>query len=321
MSAILKAGHIPAGMELFTAGDKSQMDTIKRWIDESDVYMLILGGRYGSVEPMTSLSYTELEYDYAVEQAKPLFAVVIDEATLEDKVKSNGTTFIERENPRQLKQFRDKVLSRISSFFKSDADIKLCVHESLADFRENPELKGWVSASEIEDTSLLHDEIVGLRAEIARLQKEAKFSSGNNGDRNDEKSKEYDDLFQILSDTILNLPKNSLEPGDPTEADALALFLNNQDPLITGVTNAANANEVETFFYHNLAPKLMRHGLMANEKVANARFRRSYVTAKGLAFLEEFERRKNKRPKGAAAKAPVQANRDAPKSSPESQST
>jgi hypothetical protein len=29
VSAILKAGHIPAGMELFTSGDESQMETIK----------------------------------------------------------------------------------------------------------------------------------------------------------------------------------------------------------------------------------------------------------------------------------------------------
>jgi hypothetical protein len=66
VEAILKAGHIPAGMELFTAGDKSQMATIERWIDESDVFMLILAGRYGSIEPTTGLSYVELEYDYAV---------------------------------------------------------------------------------------------------------------------------------------------------------------------------------------------------------------------------------------------------------------
>jgi Domain of unknown function (DUF4062) len=39
VSAILKAGHIPAGMELFTAGDKSQLDTINSWIDESDIYI------------------------------------------------------------------------------------------------------------------------------------------------------------------------------------------------------------------------------------------------------------------------------------------
>ena len=29
VEAILKAGHIPAGMELFTAGDESQLTTIK----------------------------------------------------------------------------------------------------------------------------------------------------------------------------------------------------------------------------------------------------------------------------------------------------
>jgi hypothetical protein len=44
VQAILTAGHIPAGMELFAAGDKSQWEVIKRWIDESDVFLLILGG-------------------------------------------------------------------------------------------------------------------------------------------------------------------------------------------------------------------------------------------------------------------------------------
>ncbi|HYI02988.1 DUF4062 domain-containing protein [Hyalangium sp.] len=45
VEAILESGHIPAGMELFAAGDKSQLETIRRWIDDSDVYLLILGGR------------------------------------------------------------------------------------------------------------------------------------------------------------------------------------------------------------------------------------------------------------------------------------
>ena len=102
VAAILKAGHIPAGMELFTAGDKSQMETIERWIDESDVHMLILGGRYGSIEPVSRVSYTELEYDYAVQKGKPLFAVVIKDDALESKVKFFGTTMIEKENPKAL---------------------------------------------------------------------------------------------------------------------------------------------------------------------------------------------------------------------------
>jgi hypothetical protein len=66
VEAILTAGHIPAGMELFTAGDQSQMQVIKRWIDESDVFLLILGGRYGSIEPQSQKSYIHLEYEYAI---------------------------------------------------------------------------------------------------------------------------------------------------------------------------------------------------------------------------------------------------------------
>lgn len=58
-------GHIPAGMELFQAGSQSQKLTIERWIDESDVYLLILGSRYGSIEPVSNMSYTHWEYDYA----------------------------------------------------------------------------------------------------------------------------------------------------------------------------------------------------------------------------------------------------------------
>ena len=55
VEAILKAGHIPAGMELFTSTNKSQWTIIQRWIDESDIYMLILGGRYGSIERWSHL--------------------------------------------------------------------------------------------------------------------------------------------------------------------------------------------------------------------------------------------------------------------------
>jgi hypothetical protein len=58
VQSILKAGHIPAGMELFTAGDRSQWEVIQRWIMDADIYMLILGGRYGAIEPDSGLSYT-----------------------------------------------------------------------------------------------------------------------------------------------------------------------------------------------------------------------------------------------------------------------
>ncbi|MFJ5360544.1 DUF4062 domain-containing protein [Pectobacterium sp. CHL-2024] len=180
VSAILKAGHIPAGMELFTAADRSQMDIIKNWIDESDVYMLILGGRYGSIEPTSGKSYTELEYDYAVEKGKPLFAVVIKDDVLERKVKEHGTDFLERDEPKSLAEFKRKVLSNMSSFFEDQKDIRLCVHESLSDFSANRKLKGWVSADEIIDTHDLAEEIKKLNEENRKLKSDIESKDKKN---------------------------------------------------------------------------------------------------------------------------------------------
>lgn len=62
--AILEMNHMPAGMELFPASDLSQWELIKTVINESDYYVVIVGGRYGSIHKTAGLSFTELEYDY-----------------------------------------------------------------------------------------------------------------------------------------------------------------------------------------------------------------------------------------------------------------
>ena len=49
VTAILESGHIPAGMELFSAGSDEQIKVIQQWIDDSDIFLLIMGKRYGSV--------------------------------------------------------------------------------------------------------------------------------------------------------------------------------------------------------------------------------------------------------------------------------
>lgn len=290
VSAILKAGHIPAGMELFTAGDKSQLEIIKKWIDESDVYMLVLGGRYGSVEPASNVSYTELEYDYAVEVGKPVFAVVMEEAALENRVKSSGTAFLERENPKELAQFREKVRTRMCSFFSDEKDIRLCVYESLSDFSQNASLKGWVSSSDVEDTSALYEEMRVLRAENSELKEalqKAQTSTAPASTRN--KDPEYKELQDVLKQIEIKVPADA-SGGTEFESDLLSIFFSARDSLTTGVTNQINAGDVTTFLYFNIAPKLIVHGLMANEKVAGVQWRRSFVTQKGLDFLAYYDR-------------------------------
>ena len=78
MFTLLEMNCIPAGMELFPAADESQWKIIQRVIDECDYYLLILGGRYGSIVPDSvapnagGMSYTEMEYRYALGRGIPI---------------------------------------------------------------------------------------------------------------------------------------------------------------------------------------------------------------------------------------------------------
>jgi hypothetical protein len=65
IKSILDLGHIPAGMEGFPAIDMEQLKYIKKIVDQCDYYILIVAGRYGSVDA-DGISYTEKEYQYAV---------------------------------------------------------------------------------------------------------------------------------------------------------------------------------------------------------------------------------------------------------------
>lgn len=68
---------IPVGMEQFPASNMEQMEYIRKMLDDCDYYILILGGRYGSLDA-EGIGYTEREYDYAIEQGIPIMSFVFD---------------------------------------------------------------------------------------------------------------------------------------------------------------------------------------------------------------------------------------------------
>lgn len=146
VEAILNAGHIPAGMELFKAG-KSQMKTIRKWIDESDVYLLILGGRYGSIEEESGLSYTELEYKYAISKNMPVFAIVLEERFLLTKAADkNKDAIFEKDNTDKYISFKHDVESNIVKFVSNKDQIHSVIHAQLNDILADNEynLCGWI---------------------------------------------------------------------------------------------------------------------------------------------------------------------------------
>lgn len=172
VEAILDAGHIPAGMELFKAGNESQLKTIYKWIDEADVYMLILGGRYGSIESQSGKSYTQLEYEYALNKNIPVFAVVLSESFLTNKINSFGLSNItEQKEPDKYQRFKALVMSKIIREVDDYKDIKLTIHSTLNEFLNKYNLTGWVRNSNENDTLQLIKENNTLLKENNSLNK------------------------------------------------------------------------------------------------------------------------------------------------------
>ena len=149
VEAILDAGHIPAGMELFKAG-KSQMKTIQKWIDESDVYMLILGGRYGSIEEESGLSYTELEYRYAVSKGMPVFAIVLEDSFLFTKAATKGKDAIfENKNKTKYNLYKKYIKTNIVKFVSNIDQLSSQIYSHLNDIQNDSDynLIGWIRSN------------------------------------------------------------------------------------------------------------------------------------------------------------------------------
>lgn len=176
VQTILKLHHIPAGMELFNGGD-SQWETIKKWIDESDIYILILGGRYGSIDPKKGLSYTELEYRYALQNKKPAFTVVLTDDFIEHKKKkhvfNNGLEkdIIEIENIDKYNDFKTFVMDNTVVRFVKNLDcITGEVAIEISAKEKKYELKGWSKGEN--NNNILLNKIDILVQENERLKKE-----------------------------------------------------------------------------------------------------------------------------------------------------
>jgi len=286
VEAVLRAGHIPAGMELFAAGDESQLETIKRWIEDSDVYMLILGGRYGTIEKNSGISYIEIEYDHAYNLKKPSFSVVIDEAALGKKVKKNGAAFIETEHSQELKTFKDKVLSRTSRFYTDAKDIKLSIFESLSDIMTRPGLLGWIKASEMPNTDSLNEQVNRMAEENAALRKQVEEATTQPASEMPKEKYDLDKMSDLLNKTKIKTNVwNKKEELAPKEYTLLKLLLNMRSRLITGVSNTMNMSESDKFLYFNVFPKLEIYELAANSSVPGVAYRRYALTRKGMDLI------------------------------------
>jgi hypothetical protein len=162
VSTLLESEAFPAGMELFPATDDDAWKLIKSVIDDSDYYLLVVGGKYGSIDPVEDISFTEKEYDYAVASGKPVLAFLHGEP---DSLTVEKSEKVE-EMQHRLEAFRTKVqLAKHVKFWTSAEDLAGKVALSFNKIQRQMPAVGWIRANRAASA----ETIAGLAAANARV--------------------------------------------------------------------------------------------------------------------------------------------------------
>lgn len=174
---LMEMDCIPAGMELFPAMDEEQMQFIKRIIDDCDYYILILGGRYGSVSA-EGISYTEMEYDYAIKKGLKVLAFIHENPDdLPVKYTDRDPTL-----KKKLDEFRQKVCNgRLARKWSNIMELQGLVALSLNRTIKTSPAIGWVRADKVsnEDAIRQQNDLLkerdSLNAELEKYKSEKKI--------------------------------------------------------------------------------------------------------------------------------------------------
>lgn len=159
MQALLELDCMPAGMELFPASNDDQWTLIKRVIDACDYYLLIIGGRYGSTNEK-GISYTQMEFEYALETGKPIISFLPKKP--EDI--PSGKCEKDPEKQKKLEEFKELAQKKLVKYWDSPEQLGSIVSRSMIKLIKDFPAEGWVKAGSAVDENSVK--------EIARLQKE-----------------------------------------------------------------------------------------------------------------------------------------------------
>jgi hypothetical protein len=261
------------------------METIRRWIEESDVFLLILAGRYGSTEPVSQKSYIQLEYEHALAHGKPFFAVVIENDAIEERVRRLGSRALETENTAKLKIFRELVTSRMVRFWRDPRDIKLSVLETLAEYSRRDDLAGWTRSTGQVDVGTLAEEIArlsrentSLRSELARTTQSQQLITYQ--------GLTFDEYYQLL----LNIPVSLPDPLHTFIARTAEVFGDNSVGLLhlawvlSAQLRAGYSVDIDDTMYR-LAERLREFGMLRHSSSVSENKQFYVVTEVATQFL------------------------------------
>ena len=168
----LENNFIPVGMEQFHAAPTSQWNVITKMIDECDFYLLVIGGRYGSIDEEARISYTEKEYNYAKDKGLPVLVLIKEPTVIVESERDAGEDKYDK--MQKLDKFRERVKNDKNTvdFF---LDLNNLMYKASSTFSKAinyaDDNAGWVRYRDIVD--IINEEAEGrnkINAEVVEHQ-------------------------------------------------------------------------------------------------------------------------------------------------------
>ncbi|MBD5441940.1 MAG: DUF4062 domain-containing protein [Treponema sp.] len=169
-------GYMVNNMEAFGARNSGVWEVIKESIADSDMLVMVIAGRYGSINPDEGISFTEQEYNYAIENGIPVLVFIRDRNAISIADCDTG------KKQRKLEAFINRITGE-RTVMKNWTDVdslKLAVITALNREKNNPDIlkKGWIKNSAALETEYktVESKLKSVKTELIKVEADTKRS-------------------------------------------------------------------------------------------------------------------------------------------------
>jgi len=133
-------------------------------IDDSDYYLVILGGRYGTLDAPGGKSYTHLEYEYALSAGKPTIALLHSHPSSLPAERTERTD----DGQKRFEEFAAELKRKNYRYWKDRGELTTAVFTDVLQLKKTRLALGWTRSRAMSDEAL-KDELLRVRRELEQM--------------------------------------------------------------------------------------------------------------------------------------------------------